>query len=503
MTATSLALLLVPLLTRQEPDPLPPRDPAITRAELEHHVRFLAGDELEGRAVATKGSERAARYLARALQEAGVEPAGEDGGFFQKLDVRRYEYPVAPRLLCTRETGEVVEARYGVDFKLEIRGRARSTEVLPVRWFYDYTARKIPVPAIPGEAIYFAATPNQRKETFAALGIENLEDWGLQVEVNTSQKGLEAGQPMDPPSPRLVVGPERDGCELVVLRGQLRKDFEKHALTKLQLLVEEVESGGVGANVVGRLRGEGTKERPELADEVVILSAHFDHLGLRRPRKEKDESPGGDLIFNGADDDASGCAALLELGQAFAAGPRPARTLVFLFTTGEEQGGLGSRRYLETPVAPLERTVADLNLEMLGRPDEKVGGTGKLWLTGFERTSLGPAFQERGLPIAADPRPEERFFQRSDNFALALKGIVAQSLSSFNLHQDYHKVTDEADTLDYAHLEAAARLAYEAARLLADGAIQPAWNEGGQPRPVQERKPREGGEREEPREGPR
>ena len=120
---------------------------------------------------------------------------------------------------------------------------------------------------------------------------------------------------------------------------------------------------------------------------------------------------------------------------------------------------------------------------MIGRPDALIGGPGQLWLTGFERTNLGPAFAAEGIEIAVDPRPDQNFFMRSDNIAFARRGIVAQSLSTYDLHTDYHRVTDEADTLDYAHMEACVRTSYEAARALADGRVDPAWEPGGQPEP--------------------
>jgi len=470
-------------------DPLPAKDAAITRAELEHHVRFLASDELEGRGFGTSGSQRAARYLAQALAAAGLEPAGVEGGWFQPLALRRYEYPAPPRLLWKGPEGEVQEAHYGVDFELRIRGHAHSTEMLPLRRFYGFNPGGIPQQGRPDEAVYFGATPNERRDIFRKRGIADLTDWGLEVELDEGEHGYEPGQPKAGIAPRYLAPDEKEGCEWIELRGPLKLTMEERKMSHLQLLLEEVESPILEGNVVGRIRGVGTPEHPELAQQVVVLSAHFDHLGVRTPRskdKDKEGDDDKDRICNGADDDASGVATLLELAQAFAAGPKPARTLVFLFTTGEERGGFGSARYLAAPAEPLEHTVADLNLEMLGRPDELAGGAGKLWLTGDDRTNLGAAWREQGLAIVADPRPKEKFFQRSDNYAFALKGVVAQSLSSFNLHEQYHTPADEADTLDYAHLEAAARLAQRAAAGLADGSLQPAWLAGRQPKSPEE-----------------
>ena len=210
---------------------------------------------------------------------------------------------------------------------------------------------------------------------------------------------------------------------------------------------------------------------------MIVLSAHYDHVGTR-PAREQGEPP---VVYNGADDDASGVATVLELAEAFAAAPAPARTIVFLLATGEERGILGTKHYIEHPPFPLEKTVCNLNFEMLGRPDELVGGAGKLWLTGYERTTLGPAFAEKGIDVVADQRLDQNFFMRSDNIVFVQKGIVGQTLSTYNLHEDYHQPTDDADALDYEHMQACARAGYQAARLLSDGVVSPEWNEGEPP----------------------
>ena len=117
---------------------------------------------------------------------------------------------------------------------------------------------------------------------------------------------------------------------------------------------------------------------------------------------------------------------------------------------------------------------------MLGRPDEAVGGAGTVWLTGDERSTMGATFRAAGLPVVPDPRPEQRFFQRSDNIAFARIGIPAHTLSSFGLHEDYHRPSDEIETIDWAHMSQATETALAAVRVLADGA-PPQWNEGGRP----------------------
>jgi len=105
----------------------------------------------------------------------------------------------------------------------------------------------------------------------------------------------------------------------------------------------------------------------------------------------------------------------------------------------------------------------------------------RMWLTGFELSDLGPELAKLGVPVGPDPHPEQHFFQRSDNYALALRGVVAQTFSSYGLHGDYHHVSDEADTLDYPHLEACARGALDAARAISSGGLRPRWLEGKDP----------------------
>ncbi len=222
-------------------------------------------------------------------------------------------------------------------------------------------------------------------------------------------------------------------------------------------------------NVIGVLPGSDSA----LAREAVIVGAHFDHLGVGPP-------VAGDSIYNGADDDASGVIATLAIARSLASGPPLKRTLVFLLTTGEELGLLGTRWYVAHPVVPLEQTAADLQIEMIGRPDPLVGGVGIAWLTGYERSTMGDMIKQAGLPIAPDPRPMQQFFERSDNIAFARLGIPAHTLSSYGMHTDYHRPSDEVSKIDFQHMarvvEAGARLV----RILADGP-RPQWHPGGKP----------------------
>lgn len=222
-------------------------------------------------------------------------------------------------------------------------------------------------------------------------------------------------------------------------------------------------------NVLGVLRGSD----PALASEVVVVGAHFDHIGIR-------PAVDGDSIANGADDDGSGTVAVIEAARIIAAGPRPKRTIVFAAFTGEESGTLGVRWYAQHPVLPLDKHVADIQVEMIGRPDTAAGGPGKAWLTGFERSTMGATLAAAGLPVIVDPRPSQRFFERSDNIVFARLGIVAHTLSSFGLHGEYHTVNDEVELVDFAHMTEMINLVARSVRVVADGK-KLEWNEGGRP----------------------
>ena len=224
-----------------------------------------------------------------------------------------------------------------------------------------------------------------------------------------------------------------------------------------------------GVNVAGLLGGRD----PAVRDEAVLVDAHYDHLGVG-------PAVAGDSIYNGADDDASGVVTVLEIARSLARGPAPRRTVVFLATTGEEVGLLGTRWYIDHPVVPLDRTVANLEVEMIGRPDSLAGGAGRAWLTGYERSTMGDALKAAGIPIVADPRPSQNFFERSDNIAFARRGIPAHTLSSFNLHEDYHTPADGPERVDVAHMTRVIEAAVRAVRILADSAA-PQWKEGMRP----------------------
>jgi Peptidase family M28 len=211
-------------------------------------------------------------------------------------------------------------------------------------------------------------------------------------------------------------------------------------------------------------------------NEVILLTAHLDHLGIGPA------NAAGDTNYNGADDDASGTTAVLALAHILATGPRPRRTIVFALFGSEELGGYGNRAFLAHPPVPLTNIVANLEFEMIGRPDPAVP-TGTLWLTGYDRSNLGPELAKHGAHLVSDPHPKQSFFQRSDNYALAQQGIIAHTVSSFGLHKDYHQPSDEISAIDFTHMTNAIASMIDPIRWLANSNWKPAWNPGKKPEP--------------------
>jgi Zn-dependent M28 family amino/carboxypeptidase len=268
---------------------------------------------------------------------------------------------------------------------------------------------------------------------------------------------------------------------LAVDDGKQKMRARADQLAAIGVNVEHQSDGAVGGsqknvvklrNVVGLLRGSD----PVLRDSYVIVSAHYDHIGVR-------PTGDGDRINNGANDDGSGTVSVIELASALASlKQRPKRSVVFIAWFGEEKGLQGSRYYARHPAFPLEKTVAMVNLEHLGRTDDSEGlKLNSATLTGFDFTDLGPIFRAAGEMTGVDVYKSEKnsdaFFSRSDNQALADAGIPAHTLCVAFIFPDYHKVGDHWEKIDYANLARVNRAIGLALLTIADNAEPPKWNE--------------------------
>jgi hypothetical protein len=224
-------------------------------------------------------------------------------------------------------------------------------------------------------------------------------------------------------------------------------------------------------NVAGILRGSD----PQLRDTYVVLSSHYDHLGMA--------STGADRIFNGANDDASGTSSVIEIASALAAMPvHPKRSVLFVLFFGEELGLWGSHYYARHPLAPPAQTIAGLNLEQVGRTDDSEGPQVRTaTVTGYDFSDLpgilADAGKATGIGVYKHPKNSDAYFGRSDNQSLADLGIPAHTLSVSFEFPDYHKVSDSWDKIDYDNMAAVDRaVALGLLRLTSDEA-PPKWNE--------------------------
>jgi aminopeptidase YwaD len=433
----------------------PTADAVIAEVSVRAHLEFLASDAMNGRGSGTSDEWIAATYLASQMQRLGLEPLGDNGGYVKTVDVERVELASAPILSFADD-----RLAHGQEMIVQVMASARASGPL-----HKY-AEGTPVPRgaivlLPAGAGQQAASASSQAAAILAAETPQVRArWEVLAAPPTSIRRL--GQ-----SPGAFRRPSRIA-------------LDKQAYGKIAALVEgttltlEAEIKGVQTsqtwNAVGRLRGADAV----LGRDVILLSAHLDHIGARPG------AAGTDTIYNGADDDASGCVAVLELARALTQGPPPKRTIVFAFFGSEESGGLGSWQFAEAPPAPLAQIVANLQFEMIGRPDPAVAAQ-TLWLTGYERSTLGPALVQHGARLVQDPHPAQNFFERSDNIQFARRGVIAHTVSSYGLHKEYHTPADEVRLVDFAHMTNAIQSLLEPIRWLANSDFKPEWVPGKKP----------------------
>ncbi|MEO6223276.1 MAG: M20/M25/M40 family metallo-hydrolase [Vicinamibacterales bacterium] len=450
---------------------------SITETSLRAHLEFLASDALNGRASNSRDEWIAASYIASQFRLWNLEPMGDNGGYVQAAEILREQmaspavlsagsnrFTHGKELLVTALTGTRVSGPL-------VKLAANATSVPPgsVVLMPD-----VP-PASPGAAGQPAAGRGGRggvsPATVGAALVISL------VTQTPEQWTAAAARPVNAGSRFTKVTPA-PGAPIRTARVALnRQAYDAIAAmaegTTVSLDGELTATKAYTWNAVGRITGSDATAK----EQVVVLGAHLDHLGMR------ENAPGTDKIYNGADDDGSGTVAVMALAQALAAGPRLKRTLVFALFGSEESGGAvsGSSYFVDLPVVSLDKIVAQLQFEMLARPDPKVPAR-SLWLTGYERSNLGSELDKHGARLVLDPRPEQSFFTRSDNIKFARKGVVSHTVSSFNLHTDYHQAGDEVSKVDFAHMVDAVRSMLEPVRWLANSTFTPAWTAEGRPR---------------------
>jgi len=471
MKARIVTLIIVALFS---PSLSLAQSPATLEQNIRAELGFLASDAMQGRGSGTNFERLAAEYIGSQFRQFGLEPAGDTDSTGQKSFVQRAslssaKYTEAPSFTTT--SGSTVKKwSYGKDFLVSfLRSPSLSGELQIIDADGTPAKNAITLVKLPEGADQQKRQDIVRKARAAqAAGL-------ILLESEANKKTREAGNVRLPNLSTRLQGETTNDVSFGLI------SLSKEAFDAVAAMAggTKVEFGGPTQNssdastwnAVGVLRGSD----PSLSKEVIVLSAHLDHLGV-----SENAAAGTDAIFNGADDDASGCVAVLELARALASGQRPKRTVYFVCFGSEERGGFGAQYFIGHSPVPIEQIVANLEFEMLGRPDSKVPAD-TLWLTGYERSTLGPELAKQGALLVADPHPEQNFFQRSDNYTLALRGVVAHTVSSFGLHTDYHRASDDVSKVDFPFMTQSIQSLMKPVRWLADSSFKPSWLPGKAP----------------------
>ena len=452
----------------------------ITADSLKGHVSFLASDLLEGRDTPSRGLDIAAEYIAAQFRRAGLEPAGDDG-YFQTVE-RVVVEPNPEGFEVSLEIGErtvrILAGQALIPAKaVEIAGIPVVKTRLDETSIAALTAEQVQGKAVLVELPGVEGGPQQFFRSFGRMtGLITKLEPALVVILDPS--GLVArfqarARLIDPAArPPTAAAPILTIASLEAAEAVRELGSGPAAATVTARWKAAIEKPVKLRNVVGVLRGSD----PALQKTAALLTAHYDHIGAR-------PAGDGDRIFNGANDDASGTAGVIEIAGALAALPsRPRRSLVFLTFFGEERGGLGSRHYAQQPVFPIEDTIADLNLEQIGRTDSTEGPQiANASVTGFDYSDVAgvlvAAGAETGVTVYKHDTHSDPYFTRSDNASLANLGIPAHSVTTAFQFPDYHRPGDHWDKIDYRNMEQVTRMIALALLGIADSAAAPKWDE--------------------------
>jgi aminopeptidase YwaD len=431
------------------------------------HEEFLASDAMQGRGSATHDEEVTAAYVASEFLSYGLKPAPGMSGYIQRAEVVQ---PVLDGRATIRAGSTTLTE--DADFHLLMASGHPVSGPLARVEAKDAAKAKVK----PGSVVLLE---NPAADGGAMRSLRPLYRSGAALvfvkQDASTQKMMEmlGGKPRI--SMLLADAPaEQARVTIAALSAEAMTKLEsvKDGAT-VSLTVNAAPQTGprFTYNAIGYLPGKD----PHAG--TILLSAHLDHLGVRPLAK-------GDGIYNGANDDAAGTTAVLELAHALASGPPLRRSVLFVCYGSEEAGELGSTYFGEHPPVPLKDLMANLEFEMIGNQDPKMP-KGVLLLTGWERSNLGPALKKHGALLGPDPYPEQRYFERSDNYALALKGVVAHTAAGWGTVPTYHQPDDDLAHLDIPFMTAAIQSLVAPVRWLADSDFVPRWNAGGEPKPRQ------------------
>lgn len=448
------------ILTAQQEDirPLNPDEKQALGAINERVVKptliYLASDALEGRGTPSRGFDIACEYVASRFEGAGLKGLGKDGSFFQTTTVKTAQAPTGGSLV--RGNGESIKT-YGM-----LNGGNEavhySGKLVPIDPKDDFKDQ-----SFEGAVVFDELKSRSLFRELGTLGrlankISALGATGMIIKCD-SQSQLVA-YAKNAQKPQLENRQVRISLPVLLVdsKAELSGDF-------MVSLPKQINSETVVRNTVGYIEGSD----PELKEEAIIFTAHLDHLGIGGGNEK-------DRINNGADDNASGCTAVISLADAYAAlETKPKRSVIFMTFWGEERGLLGSKYYCGNPLWPLEKTVANINIEMIGRPE--AGAFGKCWMTGWDQSDLGKLMAKHSnrceVEIFNHPNFSEMLYRASDNWPFVQHGVIAHSFSAGSLHKDYHKVTDEWELLNTEHMTKVIQGLFSGSLPLANGEVTP------------------------------
>jgi hypothetical protein len=475
---------------------------SITPTEVRQRISVLADDSMRGRDTPSPELDKVAAWIAAEFRRFGLRPGGDSGTYLQRYpigDERRDAVdPTATLLTVTR-------AGYG-SVTLTARDELRLLRVEPVLPSRDVSgpivllsgagaAAPLGAGALAGawlaelgtalpDGLHFDGRAAREAFAAGAVGLLIISDRSGATGAPAASDALPAAVDLGPPRsasalpPGAVEIPERTAGDLLGVDPRRLRAPHARTLERLEGLTLRLHVTRLAAptapNVIGILEGSD----PRLRGEYVLFTAHMDHLGVASPRNPACRARGGDSICNGADDDASGTAAVLACAQAFAQlMPPPRRSLVFLTVSGEEKGLWGSTYFTEHPTVPLAAVVADLNSDMIGRNwRDTIAAIGK------EQSDLGTtldrvaaAHPELHMTPIGDIWPTEHFYTRSDHYNFARHGIPI--LFFFNgTHADYHEVSDEVQKIDAEKEARIIKLLFYLGLEIANAPERPRWN---------------------------
>lgn len=367
-------------------------------------VTTLAADDMEGRRMFTPGIEKASKFIQNEFKEIGLEYVNGLSSYEQQFNM----YSLTPKSASVSLNGKAIRAENVI--------ASVSNDKLEVSSLDDVGL------------VTVKAGDNFQQAFGQARGMDGV----VLMLIDNSHKDL-FGRYKGFLSRGNRVMEMNDNAMIMVLT-------DVTTVSSISASVENEVKAESLSNVVGKISGKRS-------NEIVLFSAHYDHLGIRGTE--------GDTIYNGANDDASGTTAVIALAKYFKdMGKQPERTIMFAAFTAEEGGGYGST-YFSQQLNP-DEIVAMFNIEMIGKP--AVSGPNTAWITGFERSSFGELLQKAvegtEYEFYADPYPDQNLFYRSDNATLARLGVPAHSISTtpIDVDEDYHQASDEVSTLDLAHM---------------------------------------------------